>query len=140
MIQKNRGIAQLEEHSAYIRKVFSSNLNTPTKFLKYKKNIMKILKRVNKFYDTKRFGCPQIRVHHKAGTKKRMPRYLLKCGCCEQKLAIYYDEIERDIDLGLEINGVNGAIADWREILLPLLDINPKDIEKIKRKKNKYKN
>ncbi len=44
-----------------------------------------------------------------------MPRYLLKCGCCANKLEIYYD---RD---GLEIGGVNGAIADWREILMPLL-------------------
>jgi len=46
-----------------------------------------------------------------------MPRYLLKCGCCEEKLEIYYD------DEGLEINGVNGSIDDWREILLPLLNI-----------------
>ncbi|HHT9138449.1 MAG TPA: hypothetical protein ACFYEK_14555 [Candidatus Wunengus sp. YC60] len=43
-----------------------------------------------------------------------MPRYLLKCGCCDEKLEIYYDE-------GLEINGVNGSIEDWREIFLPLL-------------------
>ena len=50
-----------------------------------------------------------------------MPRYLLKCGCCDEKLEIYYD------DDGLEINGVNGAIEDWREILLPLLLIEKKD-------------
>ena len=31
---------------------------------------------------------------------------------------IYYD------NKGLEINGVNGSIDDWREILLPLLCIN----------------
>ncbi len=44
-----------------------------------------------------------------------MNRYLLKCGCCDQKIEIYYS------DDGLEIGGVNGAIEDWREILLPLL-------------------
>ncbi|MBI5418119.1 hypothetical protein HZA55_09280 [Candidatus Poribacteria bacterium] len=41
----------------------------------------------------------------------------LKCGCCEEKLKIYYDEE------GLEINGVNGSIEDWRKIFLPLLRI-----------------
>lgn len=84
---------------------------------------MKIPKRKNKFYDTERFGQPQIRTYHKKGSGKKMPRYLLKCGCCDEKLEIYYDED------GLEINGVNGSVEDWREILLPLL--------KIAKKKNK---
>ena len=81
---------------------------------------MKILKRKNRIYDTERFGQPQIRIYHKKETEKRSPRYLLKCGCCEQKVEIYYDED------GLEIGGVNGAIEDWREILLPLLLIERK--------------
>ena len=81
---------------------------------------MKILKRKNRFYDTARFGQPQIRVFHKAGKGTRCPRYLLKCGCCSEKLEIYYAED------GLEIGGVNGAIEDWREILLPLLLIEQK--------------
>ena len=50
-----------------------------------------------------------------------MPRYLLKCGCCDEKLEIYYD------DEGLEINGENGSMEDWREILLPLLRIEKKN-------------
>ena len=78
------------------------------------------LTRKNKSYDTSRYGQPQIRVYHKKGTRKKSPRYLLKCGCCEQKLEIYYGED------GLEINGVNGAIQDWRDILLPLLLIEQK--------------
>ena len=81
---------------------------------------MKVLKRKNRFYDNERFEQPQIRVYHKKGTGKRCPRYLLKCGCCEQKIEIYYDED------GLEVGGVNGAIEDWREILLPLLLIEKK--------------
>ena len=76
---------------------------------------MKILKRRNRFYDTSRFGQPEIRVHHKKGRGKKSPRYLLQCGCCEQRLQVYY------ADDGLEIGGVNGTIDDWREILLPLL-------------------
>lgn len=78
---------------------------------------MKILKRTNRFYHTRPEGYPQIRVYHRRGTGKKIPRYLLKCGCCDQQLEIYYD------NEGLEINGVNGSIEDWREILLPLLQI-----------------
>jgi len=84
---------------------------------------LEILKRKNKFYNTERFGQPQIRLYHKKGCGKRSPRYLLKCGCCDERLEIYYDED------GLEINGVNGTIEDWREILLPLLRVrDPQDI------------
>jgi hypothetical protein len=78
---------------------------------------MKILKRKNKFYNFDRFGQPEIRVYHKKATGNKSPRYLLKCGCCNEKLEIYYDEN------GLEVNGVNGSIKDWQEILLPLLQV-----------------
>ena len=89
---------------------------------------MKIEKRSNRFYDTSRYGVPQIRVYHKKGYGKKSPRYLLKCGCCEEKVEIYYG------DDGLEINGVNGSIEDWRDILLPLLLIERKE-DKIVAKK-----
>ena len=78
---------------------------------------MQIQKRTNRFYYTRPNGYPQIRVYHKKGAGKKMPRYLLKCGCCDEKIEIHYDKE------GLEINGVNGSIGDWREILLPLLRI-----------------
>jgi len=71
--------------------------------------------RQNRLCYSTRFGQQQIRIYHRAGKGKKMPRYLLKCGCCPCKLEIYYD---RD---GLEIGGVNGALRDWREILTPLL-------------------
>ena len=62
-----------------------------------------------------------IRVSHRAaqmrGTGWIMPRYLLRCGCCNQQLEIYYDAE------GLEINGVHGSLENWREILLPLLRV-----------------
>lgn len=94
---------------------------------------MEILKRTNRFYCTRPEGYPHIRIYHKKGPEKKMPRYLLKCGCCDEKLEIYYD------DEGLEINGVNGSIEDWREILLPLLRIGKKGQEKcrtLRRKPN----
>jgi hypothetical protein len=78
------------------------------------------ISRKNKFYDTSKYGQPQIRVYHKKGEGKKTARYLFKCGCCDQKLEIYYAED------GLEINGVNGAIQDWRDLLLPLLRIEQK--------------
>ncbi len=98
--------------------------------------MMKTLKRSNRFYDTSRFGQPAIRVFHRKARDKQSPRYLLKCGCCEKKIEIYY------ADDGLEIGGVNGAIDDWREILLPLLFIQDRhgrfiDLkEKINREKH----
>ncbi len=81
---------------------------------------MKIKKRSNRFYDTSQYRYPQIRVYHRKGSGKKSPRYLLKCGCCEERVEIYYG------DDGLEINGVNGSIEDWGDILLPLLLIEKK--------------
>jgi hypothetical protein len=34
---------------------------------------MKISERSNRFYDTSRFGHPQIRVYHRKGKKKNVP-------------------------------------------------------------------
>ena len=81
---------------------------------------MAILRRSNLLYNTARFGQPEIRIYHRIGKSKVSPRYLLKCGCCDNKLEIFYSED------GLEIGGVNGAIEDWKEILLPLLAIKQK--------------
>jgi hypothetical protein len=76
---------------------------------------MKILKRSNRIYDTARFGQPEIRIRHRPATGKKCSHYVLRCGCCTESFRVYYAED------GLEIGGVNGAIEDWREILLPLL-------------------
>ena len=77
---------------------------------------MDILKRINRFYDTHRFGQPQIRIYHKNGKGKRIN---VDAVTRSWRYTIHrYD--------GLEIGGVNGAIEDWREILLPLLLIEDK--------------
>src|SRR5271166_709615 len=68
-------------------------------------------------------GCA-IRVSHRAERKRGQghisPRYLLRCGCCDQAVQIYYAPDD------LEINGVHGSIENWREILLPLLRMSPR--------------
>lgn len=58
-----------------------------------------------------------IRVYSSQGRGKKMPRLRLKCGCCDESLEIYHD------DDFLEINGVIGSVANWREVLLPLLQV-----------------
>ena len=84
-------------------------------FCRYAPFAMKVLKRSNRFYDTERFGQPQIRLRHRQGKGVKSPSYVLRCGCCDEKVEIFYS------DDGLELGGVNGALEDWREILLPLL-------------------
>lgn len=85
-----------------------------------------IPKRGNRFCDTSRFEYAQIRVFHKASRGKHTPRYLLKCGDCDEKIEIHYAED------GLEIGGVHGSIEDWREILLPLLLIEERNGKLVK--------
>jgi hypothetical protein len=64
---------------------------------------------------SRRDGGYAIRVSHRKRVGTKSARYLLKCGCCDERLEIEYDEDD------LEINGVIGSIENWREILLPLL-------------------
>ncbi len=92
---------------------------------------MRVLRRSNRFYDASRFGQPEIRLYHRKGVGRKSPRYLLRCGCCDGRLEIHY------ADDGLEIGGVNGAIEDWREILLPLLLIDQKGSKLVDRKPKK---
>jgi hypothetical protein len=75
------------------------------------------LKIQNKMAITRSDGHWQIRVSNKEQKGKKSPSYILKCGCCNEKVEIFYDGED------LEINGVNGSIENWREILLPLLNI-----------------
>lgn len=61
------------------------------------------------------------RVYHKTSRGKFDPRYLIKCGCCDESVEIYYS------DNSLEINGVNASIEQWEKILLPLLNIHEEE-------------
>ena len=79
-------------------------------------NMSKLPNRCNRMVQIRPEGTWQLRVYHRARRGKRDPRYLIKCGCCNQQVEIYYG------DGTLEINGVMGSVRDWREILLPLLE------------------
>lgn len=52
------------------------------------------------------------------GRKTIAARTLVKCGCCEERVDIFYG------DGAIEINGVCGTVENWREILGPLLELN----------------
>ena len=70
-----------------------------------------------KLAQTRPDGYFEIRAFHRGANGKRDPRFLLKCGCCDGKLEVYYGEDS------LEINGVMGSIENWRELLIPLLQM-----------------
>lgn len=54
----------------------------------------------------------------------RKPRQLIRCGCCSERLEVYTGEPTNDPHADtLEINGVMGTVDQWRQILLPLLQM-----------------
>ena len=64
-------------------------------------------------------GYTALRVYHRQGRGKKSPRLLIKCGDCDNALEIYHDPKHPE---DVEIGGVLGSVANWREILLPLLE------------------
>ena len=66
-----------------------------------------------------------LRVTRRKATKRRMPHLRVKCGCCDEAFQIYFDDPVTGNPHSdfLEINGVYGTIAQWRKLLLPLLQI-----------------
>lgn len=70
-----------------------------------------------KFAHTRPDGYFEIRSFHRDAKGKRDPRFLLRCGCCDGKLEVYYGGDS------LEINGVIGSVENWRELLVPLLEM-----------------
>ena len=76
-------------------------------------------------------GTWQLRVFHRNAIGKRDPRYLIKCGCCDEKVEIYYGGGT------LEINGVMGSVENWREVLLPLLEMPSDAQERVKPRRHR---
>lgn len=60
-------------------------------------------------------GGARLRVFHRKAKGTKSPRLLVKCGDCQHAVEIYYDSD------GIEINGVNASLDEWRAILSPLL-------------------
>ena len=65
---------------------------------------------------TRADGYYEVRVFHRSRRGRKDPRFLFKCGCCENKFEVYYGGDS------LEISGVMGSVENWRELLLPLLN------------------
>lgn len=71
------------------------------------------------------------RVTRRKARRNHTPRLLgllVRCGCCNERVEIYYDGTEDQAtffpdDETLEINGVIASVAEWRKILLPLLGV-----------------
>ncbi len=61
-------------------------------------------------------GGWKLRVYHRSANRKTCDRLLIKCGDCHEKIQVYYDDT-----YGIEIEGVNASIAEWRRVLLPIL-------------------
>ena len=80
---------------------------------------MRPIRLSNKLAQSRPEGTWGLRVFHRKAEGRRDPRYLIKCGCCEERLEIYYGGDT------LEVNGVMGSVKNWREILLPLLRVAP---------------
>lgn len=77
-----------------------------------------VMRRFNrKFAKVRADGYFAVRVFHQRRKGKKDASFLFKCGCCDQKFRLYYG------DDSLEIHGVMGSIENWRELLLPLLEM-----------------
>jgi len=55
------------------------------------------------------------RVTHAQPSRKKLAKYTIKCGCCDNQIDVHYD------DQILEIGGVAASRQEWAAILMPLL-------------------
>ena len=69
------------------------------------------------------YGNLPLRVSYRSKRGRNGARILIKCGCCNQSLEIYPADDPKNFPLSesIEINGVNGSVAQWRELLCPLM-------------------
>ena len=74
----------------------------------------------------------QLRVTHRKANGKKVPKLLIRCGDCDERVEIEYD------DEFLNINGVLGSLASWREILLPLLENESRGEKLLRHLRKKY--
>ena len=56
-----------------------------------------------------------LRVFERKANRKKGARLLIKCGCCDQSVEVYFGHGT------LEINGVIASVPEWRRVLGPLL-------------------
>jgi hypothetical protein len=83
--------------------------------------------------EDKRYGGPVMKVVTKSQTPKKLARDIVICGCGVpgHKVEVAYNskpsgDVHTDV---IEINGVTGTIAQWREYWLPKLGYKPETIK-----------
>ena len=76
---------------------------------------------VRKRFQRRPDGDFALRVCHRKAVRKMSPRIPVKCGDCDNALEIWHG------GGSLEIGGVHGSVANWSEILLPLLSPDTHD-------------
>lgn len=64
-------------------------------------------------------GYYRLRIWKKAATPRMSERLRVKCGCCDKTLDIYHG------GGSIEMGGVHASVAEWRRLLLPLLEPAP---------------
>lgn len=70
-----------------------------------------------KFAQIRPDGYFAVRVFHRNRKGRKDPSFLFKCGCCDRRFELYYGGDS------LEISGVLGSVENWRELLMPLLQM-----------------
>lgn len=80
--------------------------------------------RITRIYGGNQDELP-LRVTHRKGNKKKAPSIRAKCPCCAEAVVIFHESRPTgnpQMD-SMEINGVHASVAQWRELLLPILGI-----------------
>jgi hypothetical protein len=78
----------------------------------------------SKAMDFSIYGISRIRVRYVNPTKKRGGHYRIRCGDCSKNFDIYPAHKDEGLDPMVEICGVIGTQANWRDILLPILGMS----------------
>jgi hypothetical protein len=111
------------------------------------KSLEKLLKRNDKVRRVIKDGTLllNVKVKHvkqpKLAKVKTLPKVVVACGDCDESFNIYppTDYEDLSVDDYMEIAGVMARLEEWREVLLPLLNIDYVTTDKTKGKLLKVK-
>jgi hypothetical protein len=56
---------------------------------------------------------------------KKGAHVTLKCGCCDEKVIIYFSQD------GIDINGVSGSLNNWKELFKKIFELSKLDDKEI---------
>lgn len=78
-----------------------------------------------KMYQPDKYGHNKPRAWFRKSTKKLSQYCIIKCGCCQEKVVIYFDDHKTTNECAntLEIGGVIASRTEWLKILKPILGL-----------------